>query len=666
MDVAGDPKEPPPGETTRHVSPSLPTTCAAAGAVVACLAGLIPAVSALVGRSNDSFRMAWDASHGPFVVGLDPLSAFFLVPVLALAALAAVYGADYLLPYRRTKSLGSAWFFFYAFVGGMVLVLLARTTLLFLVAWEVMSLSAYFLVTFEHEKAESRRAGWVYLVATHLGVAFLIAAFSLLGRQAGGLEFEAFAAIPAPGAVPAGLIFGLALVGFGAKAGLVPFHVWLPEAHPAAPSHVSALMSGVMIKMGLYGLLRVLSFLGPPAVWWGPTLAAVGLLTALVGIALALHQRDLKRVLAYSSIENMGLIVLALGVGLWGWSGGRPAVAALGVTAALLHVWNHGLMKGLMFLAAGSVLHATGTRDMERLGGLMKRMPWTGAAMMAGAVAIAALPPLNGFVSKWLIYLGLLKQGLAATGAGSLAALLAVGVLALVGGQAALAFVRLTGVVLLGTPRGEAAEHAQESSPWMVAPMLALLGLCAVSAVAPNLVVGYLSPALDQVLGQKPGRTLFELDLASAPLFTLGTFNAWTLAVTGLVAAGLVALSRRAPCGGAPTWGCGYVRPAARMQYTGRSFAEMMAEHLIPRFLRPRTHRRAPQGLFPTPGEFSAESPDPVSAKGYEPFFRRCAERFSTLRLLQQGKLHVYLIYIMLAVVLALAWLSLRIWWGAS
>src|SRR5262249_14191397 len=263
-------------------------------------------------------------------------------------------------------------------------------------------------VTFEHEKAEVRRAGWVYLIATHLGVAFLFLTFVLLGRSAGSLEFSAFRSMPALGAGLAGLIFVLALVGFGAKAGFVPFHVWLPEAHPAAPSHVSALMSAVMIKMGVYGILRTLTFLGPPAPWWGPTLAGLGLLTGLVGIALAGQQRDVKRVLAYSSIENVGLIGLGLGVGLWGQASDRPAVAVLGLTAALLHTWNHALMKGLTFLAAGSVLHGTGTRDVEKLGGLMKRMPWTANLLLVGAVAIAALPPLNGFASKWLLYLGLM------------------------------------------------------------------------------------------------------------------------------------------------------------------------------------------------------------------------------------------------------------------
>jgi hydrogenase-4 component B len=458
-------------------SPRAATALGAGGATAACALGLMPALRTLLGGTRESIRVQWDASHGAFSAEIDSLSAFFLVPILGLSALAAVYGSEYLFAYRDRKSLGAPWFFFNVFVAGMELVTIARTALLFLAAWEVMSVAAYCLVTFEHEKEETRRAGWIYLIATHLGVACLILAFVLLIRLAGTTEFEAFRNLPAAGAGWSGVLFVLALVGFGAKAGFVPFHVWLPEAHPAAPSHVSALMSGVMIKMGLYGLLRVLTFLGQPAVWWGPTLAGLGLVTALVGISLALYQRDVKRVLAYSSIENMGLIGLALGVGLWGWANEMPAVAVLGMTAALLHIWNHTLMKGLMFLAAGSILHATDTRDMEKLGGLMKRMPWTAGLMTA---------------------------------------------------------------------------------------------------------------------------------------------------------------------------------------------AEMCAEHLLLRFLRPRTHRRVPRGLFPSESHFSSECPDPVSARVYEPLFRRWAERCSQLRVLQQGKTHVYLIYIVIVVVLALTWVSLRTSWIAS
>src|ERR1017187_737420 len=438
--------------------PRIATVLGAGGALVGCVLGLEPSFRGLFRASTESLQLPWHVPGGAFHVQLDALSAFFLVPIFVLAALAAVYGGEYLLAYRDTKTLAPQWFFFNLFVASMALVVVARNAVLFLVSWEVMSVTAFFLVTFEHEKREVRVAGWIYLVATHLGAAFLLAMFLLLGRQAHSLDFDDFV-VAAGSLAPAsaGLVFVLALIGFGAKAGFVPLHVWLPEAHPAAPSHVSALMSGVMIKMGLYGILRVLTFLGQPAPWWGLTLSALGMLTAIVGISLALQQRDIKRVLAYSSIENMGLIGLALGVGLWGWASGLAAVAVLGTTAGLLHVWNHALMKGLMFFAAGSVLHGTGTKDMEKLGGLMKKMPYTASAMIAGAVALAALPPLNGFVSEWLMYLGLLKSGFATSDSRSLMALFAVGVLALIGALAAATFVRLIGIVLLGSPRSEAA-----------------------------------------------------------------------------------------------------------------------------------------------------------------------------------------------------------------
>ena len=592
--------------------PKVATALGAGGAALACLIGLVPTLRVLVGGSPESLRLTWDATHGAFCIGLDALSAFFLFPVLGLSALAAVYGGNYLLGFRDKKSLGSPWFFFNAFVAGMVVVVIARTALLFLIAWEVMSVAAYFLVTFEHEKADARQAGWVYLIATHLGFAFILFAFLLLGRQAGGLEFEDFRRMPAFSAVEAGVIFVLALTGFAAKAGFVPFHVWLPEAHPAAPSHVSALMSGVMIKMGIYGLLRVLTFLGQPATWWGPTLAAFGLLTGLIGISLGVQQRDIKRTLAYSSIENMGLIGLALGVGLWGWSSELPAVAVLGMTAALLHIWNHALMKGLMFFGAGSVLHGTGTKDIEKLGGVMRRMPRTASAMIVGSVAIAALPPLNGFVSEWLIYLSLIKCAFVASGFRALIAMLAVGVLALIGGLAAIAFVRLSGIALLGSPRSEAARHAHESSRWMTGPMVILVVLCLTVAIVPGTVVALTMHVLNQLLGDQTAQSWPVVESSDAPLRLLGNVNAWTVAA--IVAAFLLfkVWSRRTAVKDS-TWGCGYVEPTARMEYTGGSFVAMTTKDLLPRFLRSRTVCQAPQGLFPSQGEFASECPDPIS-----------------------------------------------------
>lgn len=647
--------------------PAWSTGAGVAATVAGSMAGLWPAVRVLGGAAVESRRFGWPVPGGEFHVQLDPLSAFFLVPVFLLAMLAAVYGGAYMQAYRGRKPLGPHWFFFNVFVAGMGLMLVSRQALLFMMAWEVMSLAAFFLVTFEHEKKEVRIAGWIYLVATHVGGLFLLAFFLALGRHAGSLDFDQFMAAgrAAPLApVAAGTVFLLALIGFGTKAGLVPLHIWLPEAHPAAPSHVSALMSGVMIKMGVYGLLRTLMFLGGPAAWWGPLLAALGLAGALTGIALALFQRDMKRTLAYSSIENVGLIMLALGLGLWGLTAGHPLVATLGLAGALLHIWSHALMKGLMFLGAGSVLHSTGTRDMERLGGLMQRMPVTGTAMTVGALAIAAVPPLNGFVSEWLIYMAMLKGGLEFTGPAQIALLLAVGVLALVGGLSLICFVRLIGTVLLGDARTADARAAHESSGWMTVPLGILAGLCALAAVFPHRLVLAFSRTVETVFGLPAGPFVDALADAPVPLAHLGLLNLTIWAVLLVFFLIMLFLQRRRPDAADATWGCGYAAPTPRMQYTGLSFSEMMVRRLFPAFLRPRLRLDPPQGVLPAPGKMEATYSDVLNRSLYQPFFAWLTGRFSRLRWVQQGKLHYYMMYFVVILLAGFAWLFLRRWLG--
>jgi formate hydrogenlyase subunit 3/multisubunit Na+/H+ antiporter MnhD subunit len=639
--------------------PTLATALGASLGALGSLIGILPTLHVLGGAPATSLTIPWDTIHGSLALGLDPLSAFFLLPVLLLSALAAPYGASYLLADRHRKNLGAAWCFFNLFTAGMILVLLARNVLVFLMAWELMSLAAYCLVTYDYEKPDVQRAGWVYLVAAHIGVSFLMLAFLLLARHAGSPDFAAFHGHPL-GAFSAAAILLPALVGFGTKAGLVPWHVWLPEAHPAAPSHVSALMSGIMIKIGFYGLLRVISFLGPPAAWWGIAIAALGLLTALTGIALALQQHDLKRALAYSSIENVGLIALAIGLGLWGQARQLPAVASLAFAAALLHIWNHALIKAGLFLTAGSVLHATGTRNMEKLGGLLHQMPWTAAAGIAGSLAIAALPPLNGFVGKWVLYHGLLEAAANPTaGLRSFAALATVAALAVVGALASLAFVRLIGIVFLGSPRSESAAHPHESSPAMLIPIYALIALSLVAALAPVHMAAMQQTVLTQILG--PG--LATAALPTAALRSLIHVNAALLVALGLGALALLAMQRRHRSTTQPTWGCGYLRPTPRMQYTAHAFSQMMAGRLLPRLLRFRPRLHAPLGLFPAPAHLAVDLRDPVSARAYEPLFQRAAQRCMQLRILQQGKLPIYLAYIVVMVVITLAWVSIRTKW---
>ena len=344
-------------------------------------------------------RMPWPLPLGGLCVGMDALSALFILLIGGVGAAAAIFGHGYLASHGPTRKVASSWCWFDLLMAAMLLVVVARDGFLFLVAWELMSLTSFFLVVHESEKESVVRAGWIYLLATHIGTAFLLVMFLLLSRN-GTLDFTA---LGASGSM-ASTVFVCALIGFGTKAGLVPLHIWLPEAHPAAPSHVSALMSGVMIKTGIYGLLRVLSFIGPPELWWGWTLVCLGAVSGVLGVLFALAQHDLKRLLAYSSIENIGIITIGIGIGVLGIAGGHSLPAVLGLCGGMLHVLNHGIFKSLLFFGAGSVLRATGTREIDRLGGLMKRMPVTAVTFILGSVAICGLPPLNGFISEFLIY----------------------------------------------------------------------------------------------------------------------------------------------------------------------------------------------------------------------------------------------------------------------
>ncbi|HSQ66894.1 MAG TPA: proton-conducting transporter membrane subunit, partial [Polyangiaceae bacterium] len=620
------------------------STVAALAAVAGCAVGAWAAVRGLA--QPESFTTIWAIPYGQIHVAIDPLSAFFLVPVFAIGGLTAVYGRAYL----GARSHGITAFAFNLLVASMACVVIARQAVLFLVSWEVMSLSAYVLITVDHEHAEVRRAGWVYLIATHIGAAALVALFLIYARHAGSFDFDRFqtaAALPWTGRLA---LTGLALLGFGVKAGIVPLHVWLPEAHAAAPSHVSALMSAVLVKVGLYGLLRVLLLLGRPTPWLGPSLMVLGLVGGWLGISLALYQRDLKRALAYSTVENMGIILLGVGTGFWGATANHPVVAALGMTGALLHVWNHAAMKGLMFLGAGGVLHGAGSKDLERLGGLVKRMPLTAGCMITGAIAIAALPPLNGFVSEWLIYLGLAHGALVADGAAGVSTSLAVGVLSLIGGLAVFSFVRLIGIALLGQPRSESARHAHEPGAAMTAPLVLLAAVCVAAAVAPRFAAQAIAPSIAQLLGRAPDAAPLQ------SLATIGKLDAILIAI--LLVAGAIAVRLARGAASDSTWGCGYAQPTSRMQYTGRSFSEHLAERMMPKWLGPRVKVSAPKDLFPGATSLTSDSSDPVTRGFYEPFISRWGERFMRLRWLQQGVLQAYLVYILVAALAGLSWVS--------
>jgi hydrogenase-4 component B len=625
------------------------------GAAVACS---VRAGSVLVSGAPLALSLPWPVPGGALAIGLDPLSAFFVLPVAALSALTACFGVEYLA--GAPRPIRVSWPAFDALCAGMLLVLLARNAVLFVVAWEVMSLAAWTLIASDPQSDEGRRAGWIYLVAAHVGSAAILLLFAVLAHASGGAA--TFDAIESARVVlPSSWLLLLGLVGFGVKAGVIPFHVWLPEAHAAAPSHVSALMSGAMVKLGVYGMLRLAVLVGPVPAAAGATLAMLGLAGAWLGIALALQQRDLKRALAYSSVENLGLIAVGLGLAAWGSARGNATLALFGGVGALLHIWNHAAMKGLLFLSAGAAIHAAGSRDLERLGGLLRRMSFTGACFVAGALAIAGLPPLNGFNSEWLLYRALLDTAFDGSGVARVAAFLGTALLALIGGLAAACTVRLVGIAFLGEPRAAGADSAHEGGYWLRTPQALLLFACVVLAVLPSAAVILCGPVVHDVLGPELANrdALAQTARAVAPVGAIAALG-WLAIALG---APIVARLRGASAAREATWGCGYAAPSARMQYTARSFSEQFAERLLPRPLAPRVDVAPVRLPFPAPARLTSEEGDPITRKSYQPIFGAIASRFARLRVLQQGNAHLYLTYILAAVLASLLWSSLRARW---
>jgi hydrogenase-4 component B len=534
-----------------------------------CLLGAGPAIAALTGFTIPDVRMTTGVPGGPWVFGLDALSGAFLLAIVTVGAACALYGIPYLAGEAAGRAVRRAHALVALLVAALAALVTTRAVMPFLIAWEVMALASYLLIVFEHDRPAVRRAGLLYLVATHASTLALFALFALWGRDARDLTFAALTAcaptLPRGGAA----VLGLALVAFGIKAGVVPLHVWLPEAHAAAPSHVSALMSGVVIKMGIYGLLRVVALLVTPPAWWGWLVLTLGVTSGVLGVVWALAQHDIKRLLAFHSVENIGIILLGVGAGALGLAYGAPTIAVLGFGGAILHTLNHALFKSLLFLGAGSVIHATGTRDLDRLGGLATRMPLTATAFLLGSAAIVGLPPLNGFVSEWLIYRSLLRSGVASSEIRI--AVLATGALALIGALALACFAKVVGAVFLGRARDATTRAAHEAPRGMTWPTAALAAACVAIGVLPAVVV---PPALrvGMLLTGGPATALGTAGEPAAAALTV-----YMLAVAGgLVAACVLWTSLfgrgRRPAA-AETWACGFPLPTPRMQYTSSSFA---------------------------------------------------------------------------------------------
>jgi hydrogenase-4 component B len=611
------------------------------GAVAAAAAAL----HALVTGAQWEWRSRFALGGEPLHLRLDSLSAMFIVLLCAIGAAGAVYSRQYWDPAQRSSApRGRAWWS--ALLLAMGLVLVVSNGLHFLIAWELFAVCGYFLITLERERRETRAAGWLYLAASHAGTLCLFAFFASLAARTGSWELG-----PMRDAAELAPLFWLALFGFGCKAGFFPLHVWLPAAHASAPSHVSAIMSGVAIKLGLYGILRFSGWLPVPAAA-AETVIVFGAASAVLGIAFALAQNDLKRLLAYCSVENMGILMIGVGAALLGSAHGSAGWGVLALAGALLHVWNHGAIKAVLFLAAGSMLHATGTRQMSRLGGLWRTMPATTAVFALGAVAISGLPPLNGFVGEWLLYLGLL-DAIASREPSAWATILAAVALAMSGALALATFVKAGAVVFLGAPRTQAARAAHECGAWMRRPMIALALVCVAIGLGPVL----LWPAVAHAVSA--WNPAFSAAQPPVPWLALGWVHV-TLAVLTLGAAvGLWLPARRQGMRRSVTWDCGYAQPGVRMQYTSGSFAAVAAVWFA-WILQPERRSRRPRGPWPDAARRLERVPETVLEHVLVPGATAVLHVSTAVRRLQHGRLQFYILYL----ALGLAALALLVFLG--
>jgi len=639
------------------------------GAALAGACGIGAALAALLSpASTDSTAFElWSPGvpHLVLSVKLDALGAFFVLVLSLLALALSIYSLGYARAFYGRKSVGLLAAGYNAMLLATTLVFTATNAFFFLLAWEIMALTAYGLVSFEHEQTETRKAGVLYFVMSHIGTGALILGFLLLFRATGDYSFDSFHALGdqlSPGSRHAAFL--LFLFGFGVKAGIVPLHIWLPEAHPVAPSNVSALLSGVLIKTGIYGLTRVLfDFLGTPPNWWGVTLLTIGTVSAVLGVLYALMEHDLKRLLAYHSIENIGIILMGLGASLMFLHTHHPVLATLALAAGLFHTLNHAVFKALLFLGAGAVLHATHTRDMEAQGGLIKRMPWTAFFFLLGAVAISALPPLNGFVSEWLTYQSLL-QGFGTTD--SLVRLvfpLSGAMLALTGALAAACFVKAFGITFLAQPRSPAAAQAHEAPFPMLLAMALLTAACVFLGLFPVTFLKVMDPVTLQLTGESLSA---KISLAGGLVLgntqaTGGTVSTLGLALTGICLLPIplvlwLLFGRRARTRIGPTWDCGLRGLTPQMEYTATGFSKPI-RMIFKALFRPRREVQREYDYSPyftTTLRFESHIEEAFMTRLYRPLNRTILRLSRRMRALQAGSVQAYLIYIFVTLLLLL------------
>ncbi len=618
------------------------------------LGAIISGVEALGVLTNDAlsvYRGVSNVLFGDHYEVVDALSALFLL-ILSLAAFSVTfYARGYVEPHAHQKpqvQVSLHYFCLMVMYFSMVMVVTARDGFLFLFAWELMTLASFLLVLFNGDKPKVRRAALNYLILMHVGFMFLLAGFVTLAVNGLPVSFDSLKLYFAQhNALPLFLVF---LIGFGMKAGIFPLHIWLPEAHPAAPAHVSALMSGVMVKMGVYGIMRVSSYIQTDLYLVGLIVLIVGMVTGLWGVILATLQNDIKKILAYSSIENVGIILLALGVALLGKAHHDLFLAVMAYSGAVLHIVNHSFFKSLLYMGAGNVAVATHSTAVDELGGLGRRMPLTSLLFLLGSLAICAFPPLNGFISEFLIY-GSLLEGISTNGPLCVEALFGLLFLAFIGGLVVMAFVKLYGVAFQGQPRSVAAQEAREVSPWMLVAMaLPLAGMLLVG-LFPTLFLPGVFEASAQMLGISGGLEIYSV---FAETFRQLTVALWVLCGVTLLLWGIRrwALRHRHE-GGSPTWVCGFTAPTPKLQYTGESFSESL-ERISERVMKKSGHEvdLASGEIFPVDHRFEVTRKDKIDqffARWWLVVLRRINAGTALLR---TGKVNHYVLFAMLFLLL--------------
>ncbi|WP_163336765.1 proton-conducting transporter membrane subunit [Desulfopila sp. IMCC35008] len=609
-----------------------------------CLIGLYSIFAPLQGAAAVKLSYPWLQTF-TLSFTLDSLSAFFLIPIFVVCPLTVIYCFHYMEKKGQAKRIGVSFFFASILIVSMALVATADNIVSFALAWELMSLSSFFLVVHEYTKETTRRAGFIYFIFTQTGAMFLFIAFALAYTQTGSFDFTIFSGMDENIKV---IVFFLALVGFGSKAGIFPLHIWLPHAHPAAPSNISAVMSGVMIKMGIYGIIRLYFLLDINNPVCGQVILVFGMISGVLGVVYALGKQDLKKLLAYSSVENIGIILIGTGIGMIGITSGNAVMAGFGLAGSLLHVLNHSIFKPLLFLGAGAVVQKTGTKDIDQLGGLIKRMPITGKTFLTGSVAIAGLPPFNGFISEFLIYYGAF-HGLTINGSSFILTVLAILSLAIIGGLAASCFSKVVGIVFLGEPRTERAMQVGEAGFTMTFAMMLLAAGCLIIGVFPEPFVDLAFMGLRDVStfipggSEEVGRVAGNLALASRIFLVLFLLTILFRKIC----------YRKKDISASPTWGCGFTQPTVRMQYTGTSYAMSIIDFFRP-FVGVKTSYSGINRIFPGKTTYETHIDDIAETTLIERIVTPIVYILGKLRWIQHGHIQLYIGYIIVTIIVLL------------